>query len=78
MNKDRRKIIADLADRLSFLLDEVQEVVEAEEDYYNNVPENLQGSDRFSESEEAISSLNDATSSIDEAIEALNNAGGEG
>ena len=38
----------------------LEDVLYAEEDAYDNIPENLQGSWRAEESEEAIDALNDA------------------
>ena len=66
MNKARRKKIQKAIDMLEMgngvgqALDILEEVLYAEEDAYDNIPENLQGSWRAEESEEAIDALNDA------------------
>ena len=66
MNKVRRKKIQkaidilETGDGVDQALDILEEVLYAEEDAYDNIPENLQGSWRAEESEEAIDALNDA------------------
>lgn len=66
MNKARRKKIQkaidilETGDGVDQALDILEEVLYAEEDAYDNIPENLQGSWRAEESEEAIDALNDA------------------
>ena len=66
MNKARRKMIQkaidifEMGDSLEKVLAILEDVLYAEEDAYDNIPENLQGSWRAEESEEAIDALNDA------------------
>lgn len=73
MNKQRRKdiedIIAKLAD-LEALKTEIYEAIETvkdeEQEYYDNMPEGLQGSDRGYAAEEAINNLDEAYSMVDD------------
>ena len=66
MNKARRKKIQkaidilETGDDVDQALAILEDVLYAEEDAYDNIPENLQGSWRAEESEEAIDALNDA------------------
>ena len=66
MNKARRKKIQkaidilETGDGVDQALDILEEVLYTEEDAYDNIPENLQGSWRAMDSEEAIDALNDA------------------
>ena len=66
MNKVRRKKIQrvidmlEMGDGVAHALAILEDVLYAEEDAYDNIPENLQGSWRAEESEEAIDALNDA------------------
>lgn len=66
MNKARRKKIQKAIDILEMgegvnqALAILEDVLYAEEDAYDNIPENLQGSWRAEESEKAIDALNDA------------------
>jgi methyl-accepting chemotaxis protein len=39
-----------------------------EQDYYDNIPENLQSSDRANDSEEAIGQMEEVVSSIEDII----------
>lgn len=73
MNKDRRKEIQNLISRmaeLESLRDELKEAIEAvrdeEQEYYDNMPEGLQGSDRGYAAEEAISNLEDAINQLED------------
>ena len=52
----------------------VSSVLDEEEDAFDNIPENLQGSERYEKTEDAIDCLNDASENIDAAIEKLNEA----
>lgn len=52
----------------------VSDIASEEEDCMDNMPENLQGSDRYSAMEDAVSELEDAESDIESAIEHINSA----
>lgn len=87
MNNARRKVIASCIKRLEGATTEIEaivsdlaDVVSEEDDARDCMPENLQSSPRYEESEEASEALNDAISSLTEiqdqvqsAIEALEN-----
>ncbi len=74
MNKQRRKWIDELIDKVSALKDEIDEVLQEEQDYYDNMPENLQSSERGETAEEAIYSLEEAESCLDDCISNLEGA----
>ncbi len=76
MNKQRRKWIDELIDKVSVLKDEINEVLQEKKDYYYNMPENLQSSERGEISEEAIYSLEEAESCLDDCISNLKGAVG--
>lgn len=48
--------------------------LDGEEDALDNMPENLQGSERYEKIEAAVDLLNDASECIDAAIEKINEA----
>ena len=52
----------------------VSTALEQEEDSLDNMPENLQGSERYEKIEAAVDLLNDASECIDSAIEKINEA----
>lgn len=71
MNNLRRKRIAKLNEMLSELMEEIQSIAEDEEEYIDNIPENLQDSSRYEQAEEALDSLNYVVSSLDEVLATL-------
>ena len=52
----------------------LESVKDEEEDYMNNIPENLQGGERYSMAEDACSYLEEAIGNIEEAIENIDEA----
>lgn len=72
MNKERRKqikkVIAKL-DEIQSLLEEVRSEIEsikdAEEEYRDNIPENMQSGERYERAEAACESLEEALSGFD-------------
>lgn len=71
MNNLRRKRIAKLVDMLSNVKEAFDSIAEDEEEYIDNIPENLQNSFRYEEAEEALYNLNEVVSSLDDVIETL-------
>lgn len=88
MNKERRKELnkaVEMLNSLSSILYDATDIVETckgeEEEYRDNMPENLQGSDRYSMADEAcdcldnaLDSLSDVTDTINDIIESIENA----
>ena len=71
MNKQRKTKIRDVALRLRQANNDLQKILDDEQDYYDNIPENLQSSLRADTSEEAIDELTDAIDNLNEIIECL-------
>ena len=71
MNKQRRKNIKNNIDALGVIKNNLEDILAEEEDYFNNIPENLQGSIRGEESEEAIDTLTEMIDAIEECIDNL-------
>lgn len=81
MNNVRRKQLKNLANRISIMNDIqdtshlqeyysiLEDIKNDEEEYYDNMPENLQGSMRGMDSEEAISNMDDALEVLEQAID---------
>lgn len=76
MNKERRARIQDIIDRLDCMKVEIEGIKDEEEEYRDNIPENLQGSERYEAADEAIESLEMAWDSVDTAISYLDEAMG--
>lgn len=74
MNNSRRKEIKSMKGQLEFIKKIIERIRNEEEDYYDNIPENLQDSERANKSEEAIESLDEAIESLENTIDELENA----
>ena len=74
MNKQRRKDIDTLIQALEEIRTQIQFVLEEEQEYLDNMPENLQNSERYETAQTAVSELEEADGSIDDIIEHLENA----
>lgn len=71
MNKERRKNIQGIADQLEELKGNLELLQEEEEEYRDNIPENLQGSERYERADEACEALNEAVDNLDDIISSL-------
>lgn len=71
MNKQRRTDIKTVVSKLEAIKSELNSILIAEENVFDSIPENLQGSMRGEESEEAIDCMNEAIDSLEEAISQL-------
>lgn len=74
MNKARRKQLADICGRIEELYELLEAVRDDEQNALDNIPESLQGSDRYESMslavcliEDAIMALSDAVNYIEEA-----------
>lgn len=71
MNKQRRKRVAEIFDKLVAIIDEIEEVKDEEQEAYDNMPESLQESARGLNSSYVIDALEDAISSLQEISDGL-------
>lgn len=74
MNNQRRARIQEVVDQIGVLCQELEELRDEEQDYMDNMPENLQGSEKCEVAEEAISNLDSAIDNLTEAIDYANEA----
>lgn len=74
MNKQRRLALGDIKGQLSAIKDAINTIMEEEEAAFDAMPESLQPGEKGQASEAAISSMEDAASSLDEAIDHLETA----
>lgn len=74
MNKARRKEIENIVEKLEELQSDIESVLSDEQDYLDNIPENLQGSERYETAEMAVDELQSAYDTIEDVISALQNA----
>lgn len=74
MNNARRKRIGDAESLLAQAREILQEVLEGEQEAFDNMPPSLQDGDRGERMQEAISALEDASGSIEGLESALQEA----
>lgn len=71
MNKQSRKELAEITDQLEAIRDRISELLEGEQEKFDNLNEGLQQSERGQAIEEAISTLEEAETDIDNVIDNL-------
>ena len=74
MNKARRKSLQQIINRIEEIKADFEGILEEENECFDNIPENLQGSERYETAEEILSYLDDANDYFDEVIENITNA----
>lgn len=74
MNNPRRKKLAKLQEQIEELRMALEEVLEEEQEAFDNMPENLQYSEKGERAEGCISALEDAVSNLEEAVENIDTA----
>lgn len=73
MNDKRRQAIKELRTQLENCQAALDNLLDEEQEYYDNIPDNLKMSSRAINSELYISALEDCLSGLDDAIEELYN-----
>lgn len=76
MNNFRRKRISKIVDALNELKDQIDELHEDEKETLGNIPESLQGTERYENSENAVDMLDSASSGLEDVISFLEDAEG--
>lgn len=71
MNAARRKRINQSIESIIKEAEKVESIMEEEQEALDNIPENLQGSERYEAMEEAISNLEVVINYLDEALDVL-------
>ena len=71
MNKARRAVIREASDLISRAVSELERARDAEQDAFDNLPEQLQESDRYADMESNASLLDDAVSALEDVLSDL-------
>lgn len=74
MNKINRKQLSDLISRIETIRDELDEIKDGEEEKFDNMPENLQDSEKGETLSEIIDFLDSASESLNECVESIQSA----
>lgn len=68
MNKQRRKALAEVLEKIEVARALLEDIAGEEEDYKDNIPENLQTSDRFLQAENACTNMVEAGEALEDVI----------
>jgi len=71
MNKIRRKSLQAIIDQLEELKGSLEDLLAEEEEYRDNIPENMQESERYEKADEACGNLSDAVDDLEETISSI-------
>ncbi len=81
MNKARRKELLRLKERIEELQSEVYDIItdlqcesQDEQDYMDNMPENLQGSELYEKAEQALENMDEAVETLEGIADELSDA----
>ena len=74
MNNIRRKAIGKIQEQLDELRSTLQDVLDEEQECFDNIPENLWGSERYEKADEALENLTCAMENIEEVVNYLTEA----
>lgn len=68
MNKQRRKALAEVLEKIEVARALLEDIAGEEEDYKDNIPENLQTSDRYQQAENACTNMVEAGAALEDVI----------
>ena len=71
MNKQRRQKIRDVRKEIENCKESLQKILDEEQYYFDNMPENLQGSVRGTDSEDAIDTIETCIEDLENIINEL-------
>lgn len=71
MNAKRRGTLKAIEKTLHVELEKLRDILKEEETVLDNIPENLWGTDRYTNCEDAIESVEDSINSVEEAMETI-------
>lgn len=74
MNKIRRKSLQNIIEQLEEVKGSLEDLQAEEEEYRDNMPENLCGSEKYEKADDAIANIEDAINDIEEAINSIETA----
>lgn len=74
MNKARRKALDEVISKIEEAKELLETLQAEEEEYRDNMPENLQGSERYEAADAAVDNMSSAVDALDEAISSIESA----
>lgn len=74
MNKKRREALSGIVSEIEDLTARLESLAEEESDYFDSMPESLQGSERGQKAEETATALSDAASNLESVAQEVSDA----
>ena len=74
MNKARRKALDEVISKIEEAKELLENLQAEEEEYRDNMPENLQGSERYEAADAAVDNMSSAVDALEEAISSIESA----
>ena len=74
MNNLRRRKIDRISEQLQALKDQLEEILQEEQEAFDNIPEAFQETDRYTEAEEKLDYLDTAFGGLEDVIDSLTEA----
>lgn len=74
MNKARRKALDEVISKIEEAKELLENLQAEEEEYRDNMPENLQDSERYEAADAAVDNMSSAVDALDEAISSIESA----
>lgn len=74
MNKARRKALDEVISKIEEAKELLENLQAEEEEYRDNMPENLQGYERYEAADAAVDNMSSAVDALDEAISSIESA----
>lgn len=74
MNKARRKALDEVISKIEEAKELLENLQAEEEEYRDNMPENLQGSERYEAADAAVDNMSSAVDALDEALSSIESA----
>lgn len=69
MNKQRRIALNQISELISNVYEDLESCKDQEEEYRDNMPENLQGGERYEKADDAVNMLEEALESLQQAMD---------
>lgn len=74
MNNARRKKLNTILEKIVEIHNALEEIKDEEQEYFENIPENLQSSERYEKAENAVAALEDALAMFDDIADNIDTA----
>ncbi len=74
MNNARRKKLNTILEQIVEIHNALEEIKDEEQEYFENIPENLQSSERYEKAENAVAALEDALAMFDDIADNIDTA----